>query len=114
MVGQRQLYQDGVHQRVVVEPVHELVEVRFGGVGGQQVRLAVHTQRPAGLGLVAHVGETVLAVAHKDDGQLRDAQAPCGDGFYLFGNILLDLLGAGLPVYDSHCAINLNIVSCQG
>ena len=108
MVGQRQLNQDGVHQRVVVELVHELVEVRFRRVVGQQECLAVHPQRLAGLGLVAHVGETVLAVAHEYDGQLRDAQAPGGDGGYLFCDVLLDLLGAGFPVYDSHRAVILN------
>ena len=80
MRGQRQLHQDAVNRRVVVQRLDARQQFGFGHIGGIALQHGMQAVVFAGLDLVAHIHLAGRAVADQHHGQAGcdAARTQCG------------------------------------
>ena len=106
MLGQRQLHQDAVDGRVVVECFHAGQQCGLGHVGFVLLEHRVQAAVFAGLDLVAHVDLAGLVVAHQDDGK-AGGHATGFEGGGAVRHLSTQLAGKGFAVDKLGCHIKI-------
>ena len=100
VAGQRQLHEDAMHSRVVVQLVDQRQQVRLRGIGVQLVLVRIHADFDGLLALVADVDLARRVLADQNHGEAGgDAVAglECGN---LRRDFLTNRGGEGFTVYD--------------
>src|SRR5690554_546256 len=96
--SQRQLYQDAVDGRVIVEPIDQRQQLFLSGVGGQIMGEGDETDLFTVLALVGYVDFGSGIVADQNDGQTRDAQPLLLALVYLVGDFSPEIGGNLLAI----------------
>lgn len=103
MLGQRQLHQDAVHLRVVVEGGYLLQEALFGAVLRQFDEMSVHADVLRGFDFAAHIGAACGVVPHDNDHEARTPTVLFFKVFHLDLHPVFERLGEFLSADDIHC-----------
>src|SRR5690554_5454448 len=96
--GQRQLYQDAVDGRVIIEPIDQRQQLFLSGVGGQVVGKGDEAHLFTVLALVRDIDFGSGIVADQNDGQTRDAQPLLLALVYLVGDFTPEIGGNLLAI----------------
>ena len=71
MIGQRQLHQNTMHRRVIVQAVNQCQQIGLRGFGIQLVLIGIHPDLDGHLSLGAHINLRCGVFAHQHHGQTR-------------------------------------------
>ncbi|VTR68175.1 conserved hypothetical protein [Desulfosarcina cetonica] len=102
VLGQGQLNQDTVDAVVLVVLVDQGQKIRFGNIHRLAVLNFLESDAVGGFDLEGHIGNGCRVLAHEDGDQPGNHAVLFLDLFYLFGNLLEDLL-ADLGTLDKRC-----------
>ena len=100
VVGQRQLHEDAVHGRIVVQLIDQAQDFLFRGVGRQVVVARFNAGVFAAAALVPDVDLRCRVAADQNDGQARSWNALLGARIDLLADLAPNIGGNFLSVYE--------------